>query len=201
LPKRHDLRHTGRRQAHARVAAARPRHRGVPRKAVVYKEPYKVIVKDVDDPRIEDPTDVIVKITTSAICGSDLHMYEGRTGADAGIVFGRENMGVVEKVGPGVGKLKKGDRIVLPFNVACGFCKNCEASKTSFCLTVNPGFAGGAYGYVSKGPYSGGQAEYLRVPFADCNALMLPEGTEHEADQPCWPTSSPPASTPPSSPR
>lgn len=151
-------------------------------KAVVYKEPYKVAVEDVDDPRIEDPTDVIVKITTSAICGSDLHMFEGRTGADPGIVFGHENMGVVEEVGPGVGKLKKGDRIVLPFNVACGYCRNCLANKTGFCLTVNPGFAGGAYGYVSMGPYSGGQAEYLRVPFADFNALVLPEGKEHEAD-------------------
>lgn len=151
-------------------------------KAVVYKEPYKVAVEDVDDPKIEDPTDVIVKITTSAICGSDLHMFEGRTGADPGIVFGHENMGVVEEVGPGVGKLKKGDRIVLPFNVACGYCRNCLANKTGFCLTVNPGFAGGAYGYVSMGPYSGGQAEYLRVPFADFNALVLPEGKEHEAD-------------------
>jgi glutathione-independent formaldehyde dehydrogenase len=141
-----------------------------------------VAVEDVDDPRIEDPTDAIIRITTSAICGSDLHMYEGRTGADPGIVFGHENMGIVEEVGPGVGKLKKGDRIVLPFNVACGFCRNCEAGKTGFCLTVNPGFAGGAYGYVSMGPYSGGQAEYLRVPFADFNALVLPEGTEHEKD-------------------
>lgn len=151
-------------------------------KAVVYKEPYTVAVEEVDDPKIEDPTDVIIKITTSAICGSDLHMFEGRTGADPGIVFGHENMGIVEEVGAGVGKLEKGDRIVLPFNVACGFCRNCLAGKTAFCLTVNPGFAGGAYGYVSMGPYSGGQAEYLRVPFADFNALVLPEGTEHEAD-------------------
>lgn len=151
-------------------------------KAVVYKEPYTVAVEEVDDPKIEDPTDAIIKITTSAICGSDLHMFEGRTGADPGIVFGHENMGIVEEVGAGVGKLEKGDRIVLPFNVACGFCRNCLAGKTAFCLTVNPGFAGGAYGYVSMGPYSGGQAEYLRVPFADFNALVLPEGTEHEAD-------------------
>ncbi|MBW3648345.1 MAG: glutathione-independent formaldehyde dehydrogenase [Actinobacteria bacterium] len=151
-------------------------------KAVVYKEPYTVAVEDVDDPKIQDPTDAIISITTSAICGSDLHMYEGRTGADPGIVFGHENMGIVQEVGPGVGKLKKGDRIVLPFNVACGYCRNCLANKTGFCLTVNPGFAGGAYGYVSMGPYSGGQAEYLRVPFADFNALQLPEGKEHEAD-------------------
>jgi len=75
-------------------------------KAVVYKEPYKVAVEEVDDPKIQNPTDAIVQITTSAICGSDLHMYEGRTGADPGIVFGHENMGIVQEVGPGVGKLK-----------------------------------------------------------------------------------------------
>jgi glutathione-independent formaldehyde dehydrogenase len=109
-------------------------------------------------------------------------MYEGRTGAEPGIVFGHENMGIVEEVGDGVTKLKQGDRIVLPFNVACGFCKNCEAGYTGFCLTVNEGFAGGAYGYVSMGPYTGGQAEYLRVPFADFNALVLRPGDEHEAD-------------------
>lgn len=151
-------------------------------KAVVYKEPYEVAVEDVEDPRIEDPTDVIIKVTSTAICGSDLHMYEGRTGAAPGIVFGHENMGIVEEVGDGVGSLSVGDRIVLPFNVACGFCTNCEAGDTGFCLTVNEGFAGGAYGYVSMGPYRGGQAEYLRVPFADFNALRLPEGDEHEAD-------------------
>jgi glutathione-independent formaldehyde dehydrogenase len=151
-------------------------------KAVVYKEPYKVAVEDVEDAKIKDPTDVVIRITSTAICGSDLHMYEGRTGAEPGIIFGHENMGIVEEVGPGVAKLSKGDRIVLPFNVACGFCKNCENNKTGFCLTVNEGFAGGAYGYVEMGPYRGGQAEYLRVPFADFNALKLPEGEEHEAD-------------------
>lgn len=151
-------------------------------KAVVYKEPYEVAVEEVEDPRIEDPTDVVIKVTSTAICGSDLHMYEGRTGAEPGIVFGHENMGIVEEVGDGVGSLSVGDRIVLPFNVACGFCTNCEAGTTGFCLTVNEGFAGGAYGYVSMGPYRGGQAEYLRVPFADFNALRLPEGEEHEAD-------------------
>jgi glutathione-independent formaldehyde dehydrogenase len=151
-------------------------------KAVVYKEPYKVDVDEVEDPRIEDPTDVIIKITTAAICGSDLHMYEGRTDAEPGIVFGHENMGTVVEAGPGVASVKEGDRVVLPFNVACGFCKNCLAGSTGFCLTVNPGFGGGAYGYVSMGPYQGGQAEYLRVPFADFNCLQLPKGNEHEKD-------------------
>ncbi|HEY8471038.1 MAG TPA: glutathione-independent formaldehyde dehydrogenase [Natronosporangium sp.] len=151
-------------------------------KAVVYREPHRVEVATVDDPRIEDPTDVVIKVTTTAICGSDLHMYEGRTGAEPGIVFGHENMGVVTEVGTGVASLAEGDRVSIPFNVACGFCKNCLAGNTGFCLTVNPGFAGGAYGYVSMGPYLGGQAEYLRVPFADFNCLKLPPGTEHEND-------------------
>jgi glutathione-independent formaldehyde dehydrogenase len=151
-------------------------------KAVVYKKPYTVAVEEVEDSRIEDPTDVIIEITTAAICGSDLHMYEGRTDAEPGIVFGHENMGTVVEAGPGVASVKKGDRVVLPFNVACGFCKNCLAGWTGFCLTVNPGFGGGAYGYVSMGPYRGGQAEYLRVPFADFNCLQLPKGTEHEKD-------------------
>ncbi|WP_406151644.1 glutathione-independent formaldehyde dehydrogenase [Streptomyces sp. NBC_01012] len=151
-------------------------------KAVVYKEPYEVAVEEVDDPRILDPNDALVRVTSTAICGSDLHMYEGRTAAEAGIVFGHENMGIVEEVGPGVAGVKPGDRVSMPFNVACGFCRNCLAGRTAFCLTVNPGFAGGAYGYVSMGPYTGGQAEYLRVPFADFNCLRLPPGTEHEDD-------------------
>ncbi len=152
-------------------------------RAVVYKEPFKVAVEEVDDPRIQAPTDAIVRVTSTAICGSDLHMYEGRTGAEPGIVFGHENMGIVEEVGDGVARIERGDRVVMPFNVACGFCKNCVAGNTGFCLTVNPsGFAGGAYGYVEMGPYPGGQAEYLRVPFADFNCLTLPAGDEHESD-------------------
>ena len=151
-------------------------------RAVVYKGEYEVAVEEVEDARIEDPTDVVIRVTSTAICGSDLHMYEGRTEAEPGIVFGHENMGVIEEVGDGVASLQVGDRVVLPFNVACGFCRNCEANKTAFCLTVNEGFAGGAYGYVSMGPYQGGQAERLRVPFADFNCLRLPEGDEHEMD-------------------
>jgi len=151
-------------------------------RAVVYKEPFKVAVEQVPDPKIQHPNDVIVRITSTCICGSDLHMYEGRTAAPPGLVFGHENMGIVEEVGAGVTTLHKGDRVVMPFNVACGFCKNCERGFTGFCLTVNPGFAGGAYGYVAMGPYPGGQAEYLRVPYADFNALKLPPGTEHEDD-------------------
>ncbi|MFF3560884.1 glutathione-independent formaldehyde dehydrogenase [Streptomyces sp. NPDC002574] len=151
-------------------------------KAVVYKAPFEVAVEEVEKPRIQHPNDVLVRVTSTAICGSDLHMYEGRTAAEAGIVFGHENMGIIEELGQGVTSLKKGDRVVMPFNVACGFCKNCSAGFTGFCLTVNPGFAGGAYGYVAMGPWPGGQADYLRVPYADFNCLKLPPGTEHETD-------------------
>ena len=151
-------------------------------KAVVYKEPFEVAIETVPDPKIEHPNDAIVRITSSCICGSDLHMYEGRTAAEPGIVFGHENMGVIEEVGSAVKDRKVGDRVVMPFNVACGFCKNCLGGYTGFCTTVNPGFAGGAYGYVAMGPWVGGQAEYLQVPFADFNCLLLPQGKEHESD-------------------
>jgi glutathione-independent formaldehyde dehydrogenase len=151
-------------------------------KAVVYEKPFSVAVRDVDDPQMQHPNDVLVRVTSTAICGSDLHMYEGRTAAEPGIVFGHENLGIVEEIGSGVTSLAKGDRVVMPFNVACGFCKNCLAGETGFCLTVNPGFAGGAYGYVAMGPYEGGQAELLRVPFADFNCLKLPPGEQFETD-------------------
>ncbi|KAH8175375.1 alcohol dehydrogenase groES-like domain-containing protein [Sarocladium implicatum] len=151
-------------------------------KAVNYQGPFKVKVENVERPKLEHPDDIIVKVTTAAICGSDLHMYEGRTAAEAGITFGHENMGIVEETGTGVTLLKKGDRVVMPFNVADGRCRNCEQGKTAFCTGVNPGFAGGAYGYVAMGPYRGGQAQYLKVPYADFNALKLPPGKEHESD-------------------
>ncbi|KFY76146.1 hypothetical protein V499_04076 [Pseudogymnoascus sp. VKM F-103] len=151
-------------------------------KALNYAGPYTVRVEDIRVPELEHPDDIIVKVTTAAICGSDLHMYEGRTAAEPGITFGHENMGIIEEVGTGVMLLKKGDRVVMPFNVADGRCRNCEEGRTAFCTGVNPGFAGGAYGYVSMGPYRGGQAQYVRVPYADFNALKLPPGTEHELD-------------------
>lgn len=151
-------------------------------KAVVYNGPFKVSVENVPDPQIKHPNDVIVKITSTCICGSDLHMYEGRTAAEPGIVFGHENMGIVEEVGNAVKTIKKGERVSMPFNVACGFCKNCRTGFTGFCTTVNPGFAGGAYGYVAMGPWRGGQTEFLQVPFADFNCLPLPPGTEFESD-------------------
>ncbi len=153
-------------------------------KAVVYKGKNKVAVEDPPDAKIEGPTDAVIKITTAAICGSDLHMYEDRSSASPGCVFGHENQGVVEEVGAGVTSIKKGDRVVLPFNIACGFCFNCTRGWTSACLTLNKKVAGAAYGYADMGPYRGGQAEYLRVPYADFNALKLPgtPGDQFEDD-------------------
>lgn len=133
-------------------------------KALIYNGPHDVSVKEVPDAKIERPTDVLVKMTTTNICGSDLHMYEGRTAVEPGTIFGHENLGMVIEVGDAVTHVQVGDRVCLPFNISCGFCKNCERGLTAFCLTVNPGTAGGAYGYAGMGPYSGGQAEFLRVP-------------------------------------
>src|ERR1700677_4371510 len=152
-------------------------------KAVVYQGPKKVTVDTVPDAKIEKQTDVVIKLTTTNICGSDLHMYEGRTDVEKGKVLGHENLGKVIEVGDAVDSIKVGDYVCLPFNIACGFCENCERGLTGFCLTTNPGTAGAAYGFAGMGPYSGGQAEYLRVPYADFNCLKLPEdATEKERD-------------------
>ncbi|RSN17091.1 aldehyde dehydrogenase [Streptomyces sp. WAC 01325] len=146
-------------------------------KAAVYEGPRTVTVKDVPDAKIEHPCDIIVKITSTNICGSDLHMYEGRTSFETGRSLGHENLGEVAEVGPAVSKVKVGDYVVLPFNIACGFCKQCEQGLTNYCLTMQPepSLAGAAYGFAEMGPYEGGQAEYLRVPYGDFNALRLGE--------------------------
>ncbi len=143
-------------------------------RAVVYKAPYQMQVEDVPEPRIEAPNDVIIQVTSTAICGSDLHMYQGRTAMQTGRVFGHEPMGVVVETGPGVTQIKRGDRVVVPFNIACGMCYNCVRGYTNACLTVNPSTAHAAYGYVNMGPFQGAQAEYLRVPYGDFNCLKLP---------------------------
>ena len=153
-------------------------------KAVVYKGPKKVEVKEVENPKIEQSTDVIVKTTSSAICGSDLHMYDGTTSMESGRIFGHEPMGVVEEVGDSVELIRPGDRVVMPFNVSCGVCLNCIQGLTNACLTTNPEQPGAAYGYVEMGDYAGGQAEYVRVPYADWACLKLPgePGDEFEDD-------------------
>ncbi|HEY4438932.1 MAG TPA: glutathione-independent formaldehyde dehydrogenase [Candidatus Elarobacter sp.] len=153
-------------------------------RALVWKEPYKVEIEQIDDPKIAEPTDAILRLTTAAICGSDLHMYEGRAPVEPGEVFGHENLGVIEEVGSAVRTLKPGDRVVLPFNIGCGFCFNCTRGYSNACLTTNPKSHGGGYGYSGMGPHRGGQAEKVRVPYADFNALKLPgtPGDEFEDD-------------------
>ncbi|MFJ5048254.1 glutathione-independent formaldehyde dehydrogenase [Streptomyces sp. NPDC088719] len=152
-------------------------------KALVYQGPRDVAVVEVPDARIERPTDVIVRVTSTNICGSDLHMYEGRTTMETGRTLGHENLGEVVEVGDGVDRVKLGDRVCLPFNVGCGFCANCERGFTGFCLSADSDTPGGAYGFAAMGTYAGGQAEYLRVPWADFNCLVLPEdAAEKEND-------------------
>jgi glutathione-independent formaldehyde dehydrogenase len=104
-------------------------------KALVYHGPKKVSVDTVPDAKLEKYTDVVIKLTTTNICGSDLHMYEGRTDVEKGKILGHENLGEVVDVGKAVDTVHKGDRVVLPFNIGCGFCNNCERGLTGFCLT------------------------------------------------------------------
>lgn len=152
-------------------------------KAVVYEDTRRVGVHEVEDAVIEEPTDVVVRLTSSAICGSDLHMFDGRTGAEAGLVIGHEPLGIVEQAGEGVGVVKEGDRVVIPTHVFCGLCFNCSREYTAACLRVKPGSCGAAYGHPGM-PYRGAQAELLRVPFADANCVLLPgePGDECEDD-------------------
>jgi len=153
-------------------------------KAVVYHGPRNVSVDDVPDARIEKPTDALVRITSTNICGSDLHMYEGRTDFEPGRIFGHENVGEVIEVGDAVEKIQVGDMISAPFNVSCGHCENCEHGLTNYCLVANPDpkIAGAAYGFADMGPWPGGQAELLRVPWADFDALRLPEDARERQD-------------------
>ncbi|PBQ04837.1 glutathione-independent formaldehyde dehydrogenase [Pseudomonas syringae] len=152
-------------------------------KAIVYSGPRDVSVKNVPDAKIQKPTDALVRVTSTNICGSDLHMYEGRTSFETGRIFGHENLGQVIEVGAGVDRIKVGDWVCLPFNIGCGFCENCEKGLTGYCLTANPGSAGAAYGFANMGDHEGGQAELLRVPYADFNCLLLPEdAAEREED-------------------
>jgi len=153
-------------------------------KAVTYEGVRKMSVSDQSKPKLDSPTDAILRVTTSGICGSDLHMYDGRTPLKEGTIVGHEIMGVIEEVGEAVQSIKKGDRVVLPFNVACGFCFNCVRGHTEACLVMNPEEPHAAYGYAGMGPYKGGQAEFVLVPHADFNCLKLPgkPGDEWEDD-------------------
>jgi len=153
-------------------------------RAVVFQDTRRVGVEEVVDATIEEPTDVVVRITSSAICGTDLHMYDGRTGANPGLVIGHEPLGVVEEVGDDVSLVRRGERVVIPTHLYCGICVNCARGYSAACLRVRPGGFGAAYGYAGMGPYRGAQAELLRVPFADANCTPLPgePGDDREDD-------------------
>ncbi len=145
-------------------------------KALVYEGPREVVVRDMPDARIERPTDVLVRITTTNICGSDLHMYEAVTDLESGRILGHENMGEVIEVGDGVDRVRVGDMVSLPFNISCGFCRN--AARADRVLSDHSGRSDDGRGGVrirGHGSYSGGQAEFLRVPYGDHNCLVLPE--------------------------
>lgn len=152
-------------------------------KAVTYQGHKNMEVREVHDPVIEESTDAIIKITASGICGSDLHLYhQGDLFMDPGFVIGHEPMGIVEEVGKDVKTLKKGDRVVIPFNIGCGDCFYCNNDMESQCDNSNPSPAswkmdnGGLFGFGGMhGNHWGGQAEYLRVPFADFSSFKVPD--------------------------
>ncbi|NVJ05507.1 glutathione-dependent formaldehyde dehydrogenase [Myxococcus sp. AM001] len=153
-------------------------------RALSYQGPYQVRVKDKPDPRIEHPQDAVLKVTKTAICGSDLHLLHGLIpDTRVGCTFGHEFAGVVEEVGPGVTNLKPGDRVVVPFNISCGACFYCKKGLTACCENSNPSsdVAGGAFGFShTTGGYDGGQAEYVRVPFANVGPMKIPEDMDEE---------------------
>ncbi|MFY2556755.1 zinc-dependent alcohol dehydrogenase [Corallococcus terminator] len=153
-------------------------------RALTYQGPFKVRVENKPDPRLEHPQDVILKVTRTAICGSDLHLLHGLVpDTRVGHTFGHEFTGVVEELGSEVAQLHKGDRVVVPFNISCGTCFYCQRGLTASCENSNPSsdVACGVYGYShTTGGYDGGQAEYVRVPFADVGPLKIPEGMEDE---------------------
>jgi glutathione-independent formaldehyde dehydrogenase len=159
-------------------------------RGVAYIEPGKVEVQDIDFPELElkdgpgvhpdnvgrkTPHGAILRIVSTNICGSDQHMVRGRTTAPAGLILGHEITGEVIETGPGVEFIKEGDLCSVPFNIACGRCRNCKEGETGVCLNTNPDRPGSAYGYVDMGGWVGGQANYVMVPYADWNLLKFPD--------------------------
>ncbi|MHB0999662.1 MAG: zinc-dependent alcohol dehydrogenase [Armatimonadota bacterium] len=156
-------------------------------KAVVYHKPKDMRVENVDDPKIEDARDAIVRVTSTAICGSDLHFYNGTFPQFRPMVMGHEFMGIVDDVGSGVNNLKKGDRVVVPFPISCGVCWFCQHQLPTHCENSNPKHYGpegalldqkgaGLFGYSDLyGGYNGGQAEAVRVPYADYGPRKIPD--------------------------
>jgi glutathione-independent formaldehyde dehydrogenase len=154
-------------------------------RGVAYIKPGEVKVQNIDFPKLYDPAlkrkiehGVILKIISTNICGSDQHMVRGRTTAPAGLILGHEITGEVIETGRDVLFIKKGDIVSVPFNIACGRCRNCKEGKTGICMNVNPSRPGAAYGYVDMGGWVGGQAEYVLVPYADFNLLKFPDAAQ-----------------------
>ncbi|KAA6474936.1 zinc-dependent alcohol dehydrogenase [Bacillus swezeyi] len=151
-------------------------------KAVTFQGSQHIEVSQVEDAKIKKKDDIVVRITSTAICGSDLHLYQGNFPLPKGFQLGHEPMGIVEETGPDVTKVKKGDRVVIPFTVACGHCYYCENKLESQCDNSNPHYdSGGYFGYSEKfGDHPGGQAEYLKVPFGNFTPFVIPESCELE---------------------
>lgn len=162
-------------------------------KALTYHAAHDVSVDTVPDPVLEQEDDILLRVTATAICGSDLHIFRGKIpGMASGDILGHEFMGIVEDVGPKVTSLKKGDRVVVPFTIACGQCFFCNKTLFAACETTNPGrgailnkkdvrSGAGLFGYSHLyGGYAGGQAEYVRVPKANVGPLRIPEGVADE---------------------
>jgi alcohol dehydrogenase len=156
-------------------------------KAAVFHKPGDISYDTVDDPRIEEAGDVILKVTSTAICGSDLHILDGGIPQAKDMIVGHEFMGVVEETGPAVKRLKRGDRVVVPFPIACGHCFFCTHDSPVNCENSNHKHygpdgdlldqkGGALFGYTDLyGGYAGGQAQYVRVPYADVNPRLAPE--------------------------
>lgn len=153
-------------------------------RAMTYRGPYKVRVEEKPDPRIEHPNDAIVRVERAAICGSDLHLFHGMLpDTRIGHTFGHEFIGRVEEVGPSVRNISVGDRVMVPFNIFCGTCFFCARGLFSNCHNVNANATavGGIYGYShTAGGFDGGQAELVRVPFADVGPSVIPDGLHDE---------------------
>ena len=163
-------------------------------KALVFHKPKDVRVETVDDPGIQNPRDAIIRVTSTAICGSDLHIYNGMIPQPRSMVLGHEFMGIVEEVGRGITNLKKGDRVVVPFPIACGNCHFCQMDLPTHCENSNlemygpegevlkaKGIGAGLYGYTDLyGGYNGGQAEYARICYADYSPRKVPDNLTDE---------------------
>ncbi|PKV66613.1 zinc-dependent alcohol dehydrogenase [Pontibacter ramchanderi] len=163
-------------------------------KAAVFHKMKDIQVETIDDPRIEDARDCILRVTSTAICGSDLHIYNGMVPQARDMVMGHEFMGIVEEVGAGVKNLKKGDRVVVPFPISCGTCHFCNMQLPTHCENSNPdhygpegeivmakGAGAALFGYTDiYGGYNGGQAEYVRVPYADYGPRKVPDNLTDE---------------------